>query len=328
MSVLVSKVHLFHLEVNKCCQVHPHRQDVAWIGLNVHSKGEFYVLPVDSVHFRVLNHAPAVLQTRPRLVQGEAPNTLLFQVSCVAGHFQVGGDFVDGHEFVHNLLVGASFWEVVLAAESRGKASFARFLAVSLAVDEDVAELEVLGDGPLGQFFDSLDPFLLEHLNEVFLDSVLEDADVLVNRCVFELEFLDSLRYFGSKEVFTLTVLLIDERFPLFGIVEIKAHQDWEVRLLDVDPDVFTADDCVDLLEGAHRVSWSVHLHVILLRTIAKDSRSSLLLLVEIALSSARSPQLNAATPVLGARSVCPRHLLAQDVHCVPLWHSLTEDNK
>ena len=187
MSVSITKSQFLDLQVHKRGHIHPHRQNVGRIRLDIHGECKFYVLPVHSVHLCILHHPPAVFKAGPGLVQRETPHSLVRQLSRVACGSQVCGDFVDVRELVDDLLGLASRVGSVLGPEGRADAALACPLAVGLTVDEKVAELVILRDGPLGQLLDGLDPLLLEHLHQVLLDSVLEDSCVLVDWCVLDL---------------------------------------------------------------------------------------------------------------------------------------------
>lgn len=127
-----------------------------------------------------------------------------------------------------------------------------------------------------------------------------------------------------GKESRSLASLPVEKGGPLLGVVQVKAHEDWEVGRLDVHVDVVAADHCVNLLERAHWVSRSVHLQEGL--RWAAPSRGCLLLLVEVAFAGARGPQLNAAPPVLTALLARSQHPFAEHVHRVSLRHRLAED--
>ena len=98
-------------------------------------------------------------------------------------------------------------------------------------------------DGPLGCLSDLLDSFVLEHLDEILLDATFDDRGVFLGRAVDDRDLVSDLwRVCGV------------EFLPCLGVCEVKVHQEWIVRLLDVDPDVVFTNDRMDLPERADRV--------------------------------------------------------------------------
>lgn len=98
-------------------------------------------------------------------------------------------------------------------------------------------------DGPLGCLSDLFDSFVLEHFDEVLLDATFDDRGVVLGRAVDDRDLVGDLR----------RVCLI-EFLPCLGVGEVKVHQEWIVRVLEVDPDVILANDRMNLPEWADRV--------------------------------------------------------------------------
>ena len=118
---------------------------------------------------------------------------------------------------------------------------------------QDQAKSVIESNRPLSCLAYFLDSLILEHLDQVLLNSVLKDTSVFNDRCILYRSFLACGNFPSWEELFNLPAI-IKERLPLLLIADIEAHQHWEVRLLDVDPHVLIANNGVDLLHWTHRV--------------------------------------------------------------------------
>ena len=121
------------------------------------------------------------------------------------------------------------------------------------AVIEDESKSVVESDSPLGSLAYFLDSFILEHLDEVFLNSILKNGSVLNDRCILNRDCLACSNPFSTEEL-VYPPAVVEEWLPFLLVVDVEAHQHWEVGLLDVDVYIVIANDSVDLLHWTHWV--------------------------------------------------------------------------
>ena len=104
------------------------------------------------------------------------------------------------------------------------------------------------GDGPLGCLSDLFDSLVLEHLDQVLLDSTFDDSCVFLGRAVDDWDLVSDL-----------WLVCVVEFLPCLGVREVEVHHKWIVRLLEVDPNVAVANDCMNLPE---RADWVRQAHI------------------------------------------------------------------
>ena len=110
-----------------------------------------------------------------------------------------------------------------------------------------------------------------------------------------------------------LSCVLGKEPLPFCNVAEVEVHEDWVVCFLNVDINVFTAHDCVQLHE---RTDWISQSDVQMARLADFDATEFVLLnhaLVVVALARNRVPNFKAAL-VDGA--------LTHDIYHMASWES------
>ena len=185
------------------------------------------------MQFGVLHGLPKVLQRSERHVDREAPDSLVLILRCELGKFGADASNID-------VLV----LTLPCLEQCRFTATTTGHFRPFFTINQDKAQIFMRCHCPFGSLSDLLDALILEHLDEVLLDAAFDDG------CVFFRWAVDDWCLIGD-----LLGVCREEFLPVLSVRQVKVHQEWIVRLLDVDPDIGVADDRMYLPEWANRIS-------------------------------------------------------------------------
>ena len=184
------------------------------------------------MQFGVLHSLPKVFQRSESHVNREAPNSLVLILRCELGKFSTDASNIDMLVLTLSLLEQSR-----LAATATGH--FRPFFTVN----QDEAQIFMGCHCPFCSLSDLFDALVLEHLDEVLLDAAFDDG------CVFFWWAVDDWGLVGD-----LLGVRGEELLPVLGVRQVKVHQKWVVRLLDIDPDISVANDRMDLPQWANGI--------------------------------------------------------------------------
>ena len=174
---------------------------------------------------------------------------------------------------------------------------------MSFTIIENASQVVIDGHGPLCGLPNFLYALILEHLDKVLLDPVLEYLRVLLRWYVLNRFLTCHLNLIAGKEL-----------PPALCLRQVEVHEDWVVRLLDVDPNILAADDGVYLGEGA---DWVIKANVKMVSLANGDAPEPVLFLLKgevVTLASQGVPKLKAAGRIIS---------LAHDEDHLAVWHAI-----
>jgi len=160
--------------VHEGCHVNPHREDVRWVRLDEHAQTEFNVLPVHCVNLGVLDQPPALIERHKGGIEWESPYALVDGISILHLSEEFFSDLVNLHMLVPCLGVCRHI------SEFRHHSSFSFSLWMLLAVRQDAPQFFIECNGPLRCLPHFRDSLLLEHLDQVLLNSCLHLRDCVL----------------------------------------------------------------------------------------------------------------------------------------------------